>query len=195
MGITGALANIRAPPSPINRSKGNGKAASSSSSSSNSTSVIPATEDEGAADVIYILSLADVIANFQKKLPIDSDPTEASMEKFPEAILNALSSLLSSDRNMVNCVLEVTSQRPVRAGWVNPAQPLLDIQAGIGYVVKMKKKKLKQSTSAILSINKKQDRCCCLEKLFFFCCFFNNVSSRLLFFFDSFFSNSITKPK
>ena len=172
MGITGALANIRAPPSPINRSKGNGKAASSSSSSSNSTSVIPATEDEGAADVIYILSLADVIANFQKKLPIDSDPTEASMEKFPEAILNALSSLLSSDRNMVNCVLEVTSQRPVRAGWVNPAQPLLDIQAGIGYVVKMKKKEIEAIHECNIIYKQKTRSLLLFRKIVFFLLFF-----------------------
>jgi hypothetical protein len=86
----------------------------------------------GAADIIYVLSLADVITQFHQKLPMDADPTEASMENFPNVVLQTLSSLLSSDRNMLHCVLEMTSHRPVRAGWVSPAQPVLNLQAGVG---------------------------------------------------------------
>jgi hypothetical protein len=53
------------------------------------------------------------------------------MTKFPQKIIQSLAALLSADRNLVNCVLEIGSHKPVRAGWVNPAKPILDIQNGV----------------------------------------------------------------
>ena len=58
-------------------------------------------------------------------------PSTAEMTKFPQKIIQSLAALLSADRNLVNCVLEIGSHKPVRAGWVNPAKPILDIQNGV----------------------------------------------------------------
>jgi hypothetical protein len=54
------------------------------------------------------------------------------MERFPDTVVQSLSTLLSSDRSLVNCVLEVTSHKEIRSGWHNPAKPISDIQNGIG---------------------------------------------------------------
>ena len=78
-GITGALANIRAPPSPIKSDATKGGGGGGASGASQST-VIPATEDEGAADVIYVLTLEDVVAQFKGAIPVTADATEGKNE-------------------------------------------------------------------------------------------------------------------
>jgi hypothetical protein len=76
-GVTGALANIRAPPSPLARGDGETKgSASEVGDVGGGSAMLPVTEDEGAADVIYILTLEDVISKFQQSLPPNADRTE-----------------------------------------------------------------------------------------------------------------------
>ena len=128
-GVEGALANINAVDSPKKVQPLGGSVDAPGSDAS--SVALDVTEAEGAADVIYVLSLADVLEDFAETTA-GTDAASASMTDKPSAVTSALTSLLRADKTLLNAVLEIRSHKPVRAGWVSPSRPIADIQSGVG---------------------------------------------------------------